>query len=141
MLPVHGHGHGASGGRQGPAGLDFESVCIKDGYVAFLFIIVKNGALAIGNGIFHTAPHSDDFHYSFLDWIDDSRILAVAIECKDKFGRGIVDYGVGVRGAFDFARDLQGLEIKHNYGSGIPIRDKSFSKLWKHKDAMAALQT
>ena len=115
-------------------------MCVDDGHVVFLFIVIVKGAFTVGDGLFYRAAHVDDFHYRFLDRIYNREILAVAIKGKDKLGRGIIGKGVRVRGAFDFAGDLQGLKIEHRHASGIAIRDKSFRKLRKHDNTMAVLQ-
>src|ERR1700730_7967014 len=142
MLTVHGHARGRSGRRYRPTSFDCECVCVDDGYVASRFIVVVNGALTIGDGLFWPTTHVDDFHYSFLNRIYNGGILAVAVKGKDKLGRGIVDNGVHVRarGVFDFARDLQGLKIEHLHTGSIAISDKSFPKLRKHDDTMALFQ-
>src|SRR3984893_11901497 len=140
MLAVHSNGRRRSGRSDGPTSFDGELVCIDGGHVAFLFIVIVNGALTISDGLFWRAAHVDEFHYRFLDRIYNCGVFAVAIKGKDKLGRGIVENGVRVRRAFDLARDLQGLKIEHRHASGIAISDKSFPQLRKYDNTMAALQ-
>src|ERR1700676_3076222 len=140
MLTVHGDRGRRSGWRNGPTRFNCQSTCVDSGHIAFLFVVIVNGALTIGDGLFWRAAHVDEFHDSFLDRVYNCGVLTLAIKGKDKLGRGIVDNGVRVRRALDFVGDLQGLKIEHRYVGGISIGDKSFAELRKNDNTMAALQ-
>src|SRR6267143_415570 len=141
MLTVHCHAHGLTGGSNGPTRFDFECVCIEDGHIILLFIVVEDRALTIGNGIFYPAAHGDDFYYCLLDGIDGCGVFAVAIKGEDELGRGIVDNRVRIGGGFDSACDLKGLKVEHRHVPGIAISDKSLPELGHNKDTVAALQS
>src|SRR5258708_25343641 len=67
--------------------------------------------------------------------------LALAVEGKAVLRRGIVEQGICVGLVrFDFARDLQGLEIKNDHLLQLPIRDKSLPKRLDYHDSVAAYQ-
>ncbi len=109
MLTVHVHGHRRSGRRNRPTGFDRQGLCVDHSYIVFLFIVVVNCALAVGDGLFYPTFQIDGFHYSFLHRIYRSGILAVAVKGEDKLRRRIIDKGVGVRRILDFGRRLQAL--------------------------------
>lgn len=100
----------------GPSLLDCEFAGVDLDYLALLFEIVVNGALAVGNGEFGAAAQihaAGDFGRC---GVDDGRFIIAAIESEHSRGDGIENDAIRLLAGLDFGNGLQGLQVENRGG-------------------------
>src|SRR4029077_149466 len=99
------HGHAAGRVADLPALVDGQLLRVDFEHHPFIFEVVEDVSLSVGDGEFRTAAQincAGDF--PFLGF-DDGSAVAAAVECEDPRGRGIEQNGIRLL-AGGYVRDL-----------------------------------
>src|ERR1700722_1984904 len=111
------------------------------GYFVGLGNVVVDEAIAIGDRLLGSATQVQHFYDGILRGVDHGGILAVTVKGEDQFRRGVVQDEIRVRGALDFARLLEGLQIDYHHARGFSVRDIALVQFRDQCDSVGAFQT